>query len=326
MCNPSILSRLSLIGHKQTPTHHTKHHTTMLSDSLYSLARSKLHLSTSSKDSCSLHRWVLIKNSIVNSQSSTPPPALPDTHHDSVDEDDDDDADEVLDSVEVVDSFMFPDAGKLVSESSTDEAKASEAQWLDSLLETLGDDDDDDFSVDSEHHLSALPADDDEFPLYSSMVSPISSPGDLPNHSSYYPTSSISVQYPVPYPPYHPPLIHAYHFDTTLVSSFSAPHEDPLPYYDLDDLEDLPVPDAIEDTSDDESDAPTTPSLGRSSSSLTLVNPASVPLPAERSSGLRHSDPRVYIDADDPYFCFEIDPLPFSDEHLTTSYNHYQEC
>jgi len=261
-----------------------------------------------------LHRWVLLKNSIVNTLSSSAPQLH--THHDSVDEDEDD-ADEVLHSVEVVDSFMFPDAGKLVSESTTEEAKASEAQWLDSLLETLGDDDDDDFSVDSEHHISTLPADDDEFPLYRPTVSPMSSSADLPNRSSYYP-SSISVQYPVPYPPYHPPLIHAYHFEP-LVSSFSPPSEDPLPYHDLDDLEDLPVPDAIEDTSDDESDAPTTPSLGRSSSSLTLVDPASVPLPAERNSRLR---PRVYIDMDDPYLCFELDPLPFPDEQLTT--NRYQ--
>ena len=292
----------------------------MLSDSLYSLARSKLHLSTSSKDSTSLHRWVLIKNSIVNSLSSTTPPTLP--NNDSVDEDDDD-ADEVLDSVEVVNSFMFPDAGKLVSESTTEEAKASEAQWLDSLLETLGDDDDDDFGVDSEHNVSTLPADEYEFPLYSPIVSPVSSSDDLPSES-YYPTSSISV----PYSPYPPPLIHAYDFDPTfeplepLVSSFSAPYEDPLPYHNLDNLED--VPDAIEDTSDDESDAPTTPSLGRSSSSLTL-DPASVPLPpAERSSRLRHSDPRVYIDVDEQYFCFEMDPLPFFDEHFTTSYNHNQ--
>ena len=312
---------LTFLGSFTNSDKHPQHpaqpaHTTMLSDSLYSLARSKLHLSTSSKDSTSLHRWVLIKNSIVNSLSSTTPPALPDTHNDSVDEDDDD-ADEVLNSVEVVNSFMFPDAGKLVSESTTEEAKASEAQWLDSLLETLGDDDDDDFNVDSEHNVSTLPADDDEFPLYSPIVSPMSSSDDLPS-DSYYPTSPISV----PYPPYHPPLIHAYDFTTfeplePLISSFSAPYEDPLPYHNLDDLED--VPDAIEDTSDDESDAPTTPSLGRSSSSLTL-DPASVPLPAERSR-LRHSDPRVYIDGDDQYFCFEFDPLPFPDEHLTTSYN-----
>lgn len=280
----------------------------LLSESLHSLARSKLHLSTSSKDSCSLHRWVLLKNSIVNSLSSTPPPALPVTHNDSVDEDDDDEADEVLDSVEVVDSFMFPDAGKLVGET-TEEAKASEAQWLDSLLQTLGDDDDDDFSVDSEQNISSLPTDDDEFPLYSPIVSSPMSSSD--GHSSYYSTSSISVPYPVPYPP----LSHAYHFDTTfepLVSPFSAPYENPLPYHDLDHLEDMP--EAIEDTSDDDSDAPTTPSLGRSSSSLT-----SVPL-AERGSGLRHCDPCVYIDVDNRYFCFEMDPLPFP---LTTSYDHY---
>lgn len=283
-------------------------------DSLHSLARSKLHLSTSSKDSSSLHRWVLIKNSIVN---STPRPVLPDKHNDE-----DDDDDEVLDSV---DSFMFPDAGKLVSESTSEEAMASEVQWLDSLLQTLGDDDDDDdLNIDLEQNVSTLPTDEDEFPLYSPVVSPMSSSDDLPSQS-YFPTSPISVSYPVPYPPHHPPLIHAYHFDTTfeplepLVSSFSAPYEDPLPYHDLDDMED--VPEAIEDTSDDESDALTTPSLGRSSSSLTL-DPASVPLPpAGRSSRLRHSNPRVYIDVDDHYFCFEMDPLPFPDEHLATSYD-----
>jgi hypothetical protein len=220
---------------------------------------------------------------------------------------------------------MFPDAGKLVSESTTEEAMASEAQWLDSLLQTLGDDDDDDLNIDSDQNVSALPTDDDEFPLYSPVVSPMSSSDDLAGQS-YFPTSPISMAYPVPYPPpHHPPLIHAYHFDTTfepLASSFSAPYEDPLPYHDLDDMED--VPEAIEDTSDDDSDALTTPSLGRSSSSLTL-DPASVPVPAaERSSRLRHSDPRVYINVDDHYFCFEMDPLPFPDEHLTTSYNHYQ--
>jgi len=172
-----------------------------------------------------------------------------------------------------------------------------------------------------------LPADEDEFPLYSPLASPVSPSSDLDNHSSCY-SSTISVQYPVPYPPYHPPPpIHAYHFvDSTFDPSFSTPCENPLPYHDLDDLEDLPVPDAIEDTSDDESDAPTTPSLGRSSSSITFVDPASVPLPTERSSRLRHSDPRVYIDVDDPYFSFEIDPLPFPDEQFTTPYNRYQEC
>ncbi|KAF8162901.1 hypothetical protein B0H34DRAFT_794663 [Crassisporium funariophilum] len=300
--------------------------------SLSSLTRSKLHLSNSSKDSYSLHRWVLLKNSIIHSPSLTDsalPTTLPDINpaYPLDDENDDDDTEEVIGSVEV-DSFMFPDAGKLVGVSNTAGARSSEAQWLDSLLETLGDDDDDDYSVDSDHHISALPVDDDEFPLYSPMVSPMSSSDDLPSQPSYY-SSSISVSYPVPYPPFHPPLIHAYHFDSSfdpLVSSVSAPYEDPLPYHHMDDLEDLPVPDAIEDTSDDESDALTTPSLGRSSSSLSLIDAASIPLPAERSR-LRHASPRVYVDSDDSYFySFELDPLPFPEEHRTTSYNHYQEC
>jgi hypothetical protein len=224
---------------------------------------------------------------------------------------------------------MFPDAGQLVGSSASSGAKSSEAQWLDSLLETLGDDEDeDDFSVDSDHPISALPVDDDELTLYSPTGSPNSSSDDLPNQSAYFP-SSISVSYPVPYPPYQPSLIHAYHFDSSfdsLLPSVSAPLEAPLPYHDSDEIEDLPVPDAIEDTSDDESDAPTTPSLGRSSSSLSLVDAASIPLPPERSR-LRHANPRVYVDSNDSYFYSFEDPLPFPDDRLhTTSYNHYSEC
>jgi hypothetical protein len=93
----------------------------------------------------------------------------------------------------------------------------------------------------------------------------------------------------------------------------------------MDDVEDLAVPDAIEDTSDDESDVISTPSLIRSSSHLSLVDPASVPLPAERR---RRPELHIYIDTDDSYYHpFELDPLPFRDDRLT-SYNHhvYQEC
>ncbi|KAF8911161.1 hypothetical protein CPB84DRAFT_1763481 [Gymnopilus junonius] len=299
------------------------------SSNLSHLARNKLHLSVSGKDSWSLHRWVLLKNSILNSPSqntitfTNSQPELSSYSHDDGDDDDDtEEVHEVLSSIEA-DAFMFPD-GSSVSVPSG--AKSSEAQWLDSLLETLGDDDDeDDFNVDSDHPISPLPVDDDEFPLYTPVVSPLSSSDDLPNQSAYY-SSSISVSYPVPYPPYQPPLIHAYPFDSVYSSSPALPYEDPLPYHDMNDIEDLPVPDAIEDTSDDESDAPTTPSLGRSSSSLSLVDAASVPLPAERSR-LRHANPRVYVDSNDSYFySFEIDPLPFPDEQFHTSYNHYQQC
>ncbi|PPR03930.1 hypothetical protein CVT26_001136 [Gymnopilus dilepis] len=304
------------------------------SSTLSNLAHNKLSLSFSGKGSWSLHRWVLLKNSMPYLSSQTPSPSpttQPDntySHDDGDDDDDTEEVPEVLSSGET-DAFMFPDAGQLVGHSASAVsfgAKSSEAQWLDSLLETLGDDEDeDDFNVDSDHPISPLPVDDDEFPLYTPVVSPLSSSDDLPNQSAYY-SPSVSVSYPVPYPPYQPPLIHAYPFDSIYASSPAPPYEDPLPYHDMNDIEDLPVPDAIDDTSDDESDAPTTPSLGRSSSSLSLVDAASVPLPAERSR-LRHADPRVYVDSNDSYFYpFEIDPLPFPDEQLHSSYNHYQQC
>ncbi|KAJ7063146.1 hypothetical protein C8F01DRAFT_59112 [Mycena amicta] len=97
-----------------------------MTSNLFALARSKL--SADSKDSFSLHRWVLLKNSIIQplpssaqTVSPTPPP-------------DDDDGDYESDA------FMFPDGGKLM-EGISSEAAASEAAWLDSLLETLGEDD-----------------------------------------------------------------------------------------------------------------------------------------------------------------------------------------
>lgn len=301
------------------------------SASLHSLARSKLHLSFGSKDGCSLHRWVLLKNSITRTPASTYSPAAtgPSVDVKSVypldDGEEDDDADEEIGSEEV-DSFMFPDAGKFVEGHTTNDNN-SEAQWLDSLLETLGDDDEDDFGVESDANVSVVPADDDE--LLSPIGSPMSSSDDLPSQPSYYPLP-ITVAYPVPYPPFHPPLIRSYEFDPTFDSplvSLPAPYDDPLPYHDLDDAEESSVPDAIEDTSDDESDAPTTPSLGRSGSSLSLAEAASIPLPTQRSR-LRHP-PHVYVDSDDSYFYpFEFDPLPFPVDyhHRNNSYNSYQEC
>jgi hypothetical protein len=303
------------------------------SPNLSLLARSKLHLSISGKDSCSLHRWVLLKNSIVRSPSqnhstytTTSQPEVNSAFNND-DGEEDDDAEEVLGFVGT-DAFMFPDAGQLVSAPASSGTQSSEAQWLDSLLETLGDDDDDDdFHPDSDHQNSSLAVDDDEFPLYSPSVSPMSSSDSLHHQPAYFP-SSVSVPYPVPYPPYQSPFLHAFPFDSSLpslVSSVPAPYEVPLPYHDEDDLENLQVPDAIEDTSDDESDAPTTPSLGRSSSSLSLVDAASIPLPPDRSR-LRHASPRVYNSDDSYFYSLDIDPLPFPVEQFHTSYNHYQQC
>ena len=94
--------------------------------------------------------------------------------------------------------------------------------------------------------------------------------------------------------------------------------------------EDLCVPDAIEDTSDDESDALSTP-YTQSVASLSPTDPASVPLPTERTRLRGH--PHVYVESDSDYFYpFELDPpLPFHDEdHSDTARVFrppvYQEC
>jgi len=291
------------------------------SSNLFSLARSKLHLSVGSKDSCNLHRWVLLKNSIIHSPTLTSTVAVTNStqvcSREDGDDDDEEDDPEVSGSVEV-DSFMFPDAGKFVNVQAAD-VKASEAQWLDSLLETLGDDDEDDFPVESDIHISAVTPEDDEDHFLSPLGSPMSSSDDLHNQPAYY-SSSNPVSYPIPYPIFHPPLLHSYHFD------LPAPYEDPLPYYaSNDDSEDLSVPDAIEDTSDDESEAPPTPSFGRSSSSLSL-EAASVPLPVEHSRLRQSHPPHVYVNSGDEYFYpFDIDGLPFPAIHHL-AHNPYQDC
>lgn len=275
---------------------------------LFSLARSKLHVSVG-KDN-SLHRWVLLKNSMIRSL-----PAITSTSQLEAQASCSSDYDEEDEAVteEESDAFMFPDGGKLI-DGPSEEVNTSEAAWLDSLLETLADDDDD--YTDADVHVSVFPVDDEDDQLLSPSISPMSSSDDLP--------TTINMQYPVPYPSFHPPLIHSYsNFDSSL-SSIPPPYDDPLPYYGLED-DVPPVPDAIEDTSDDESEDPPTPSVGQSTSSLTLVDPASIPLPGERS-GLRHLiHPQVYTDTDDSYFYpLELDPIPFPDDRRHSYI--YQEC
>lgn len=280
---------------------------------LSSLARSKLHHSGGGKDKCSLHRWVLLKNSILRAlplttNASQPSPS--DVGYSDPPRGAEEDA-----TPDDVDAFMFPDVGNMVDNPTVD-GNASEAQWLDSLLETLGDDDDDYFSVDN---ASVLQPDDDDDHLLSPIISPMSSSDDLTSNTDF---SSIAVSYPVPYPPFHPPLISYHQLDSSFDSLDIA--GDPLPYYDPDDIEDLPVPDAIEDTSDDESDTPLTPSVGLSSSSLSSLDPSTASPPTERS----RSSPHVYINSHHSSFYpyeLDLDPLPFSDR-LHSPYNYYQEC
>jgi hypothetical protein len=278
---------------------------------LQTLALSKLYSSNTS-----LHRRVLLRNSIIHSAShpedTTPVSEYPQitpayvNHNEEVDEEEE--AEDISPVVEV-DAFMFPDAGRFIADYDA-EVKAQEAQWLDSLLETLAEDEDDDYPADSDTRTSPAPPDEDEEQLFSPTLSPLSSSDDL-NQSCYY-SSSDSVPYSA-----------RFAFDSSLSRDFatvsifnsslpspSSSYEHPFPYHDIDDIEDSSVPDAIEDESDDESDATSTPSFGRSSTSLTLDTATSF---SPEPSGLAHRTP-VFSDKDKRNYVVELDPLPFPDE------------
>lgn len=266
------------------------------SNSLFSLARNKLQSVVSGhvKDSCSLHRWVLLKNSIIRSHDSAPDAVAVQGEADT--ESTHSHLEEVFDE-EDNDAFMFPDP----------HAQDEENQWLDSLLENLEDDDD-------YEPPSALPATDDDEPL-SPLYSPMSSSDDLVDQTAFY-------SYPIPYPPLHPPLIPDWcELEASTDSMDSLPvtpalYDNPLPYYDVDDLEESSVPDAIDDLSDDDSDSPLTPSSG---SAASISPPSSISLPMSRErTRLPLSHPQVYVEMDEPsYYAFELDPLPFPHESTT---------
>lgn len=273
---------------------------------LHSITRSKLYESVSSKDQCSLHRWVLLKNSILSTStlSDTQVSEYPETSLNSNEEPDEEEelAEEEISSV-AINSFMFPDAGNFVSDQ---DAHNSEAEWLDSLLETLAEDEDDDFPSDSDVHTSALPVDEDDDQLLSPSVSPLASSEDLPQSRFF---SSLLVPYSDNFSPFHNSSSRNYEVSAPLKNptpSFSSVIEDPLPYHDPDDIEDSSVPDAIEDVSDDESDTLSTPSFGRSINSLFFDTSAKPSSPIDRHSlSFKHSpNPAPY----------HLDPLPFADE------------
>lgn len=290
--------------------------------SLFTMARNKLQAAIGGKDTCNLHRWVLLKNSVFRFQPCPPPPAVPSStspnalpaEHDEGKDADESEAEENY-------SFMFPDASNLVIRGATD-MHSSEAEWLDSLLESLGDEGDDEFGSDSD--TPGVPVEDDDDSPLSPLTSPMSSSDDLLNQNAYY-SPAIENPYPVPYPPFHPPLVRPCQLSPIIESPAISPPStyDALPYYDIDELDDFP--EAIEDVSDDESDAPSTPSLYRSSE-LCFAHPTDVQLQGERRRA--SSLPHVYIRTTDYYFDrFELDPLPFPDEDNFSSYNPvYQEC
>ena len=270
---------------------------------LFTMARSKLHVAIGGKDNCNLHRWVLLKNSVFHSQSPPTPSVLsaPSSSVCVCSEDVADDEDDGAES----DSFMFPDASKLIPQGDTDMA-VSEAEWLDSLLETLCEGEEDEFCADSDVQVSVVAVEEDDDASLSPLTSPMSSSDDLPNQQAHC-SPPPAVPYPVPCPFFHPPLVRPYELGPSIESPLISP---PLPHsalhrYDIDELDDLSVPEAIEDTSDDESDAPSTPSLGRSSDPFFGTS-----LSGERKK--QRSQPNVYIrTTGSVYDRFELDPLPF---------------
>ena len=91
-----------------------------------------------------------------------------------------------------------------------------------------------------------------------------------------------------------------------------------LPYNAEDDIDDLPVPDTVEDLPDDESDALSSPTPATRSPSMSLIDASA------RSSGRArgHVVPQVYVNADGSYFRhgLELDPLPFAHDSSNPSH------
>lgn len=283
---------------------------------LASLARLKLHSGSSngSRDNLSLHRWVLLKNSIIRDDAAPLTPAeeerdsgAPSLVPDAPDAEDDED-DDALNYDGAFFNFLFPDPG-YGAEAQRDAATiATEEQWFDSLLETLGDDEDDDSN---QHHIpsavkliaSTPPEADDVYhsnahpPQPSDPASPASSYSDEYSLASPppLPLQSIAVPYPVPYPPLVKPYgaAPAAHDDDANEEDelcYYAPRARPatpvaaastaayfLPYNDLEDSY-LSMPDAMEDSAlsdDDTEPLPATPwSRSRSSFSYSVSDVA----------------------------------------------------
>ncbi|KAI6022700.1 hypothetical protein EDC04DRAFT_2869657 [Pisolithus marmoratus] len=184
------------------------------------MARNKLHAAVGGKDTCNLHRWVLLKNLIFRFQPCPPPPATPGSTTSNVLPTQNDEGKGTGESeVDENDSFMFPDASNLVIRGATD-VHSSEAEWLDSLLESLRDGGEDEFEPDSD--IPGVPVEDDDDPPLSPLASPTSSSDDLLNQNAYYAPPN-NHPYPVPYPPFHPPLVRPCQLELYFANSTPVP-------------------------------------------------------------------------------------------------------
>jgi len=234
------------------------------------------------RDNRSLHRWVLLKNSLKQdpstpnqSTTSTTTPTSPEEEVEDFDLEDD------------MFSFLFPDPGDSSVENN---GQANEEQWFEALMESLGEDEDS-YSDASSSQVSLLPIEDAEISCASC-------------------TSSIS-HYPIPYPPFHPPLLKSVDID----SGYYSPTIHSLSLYQPGSPI-ASVPDAMEDTSDDSSsEALATPYSG-SRSSLSIIYP-----PIDHRGGAMQ-EPYVYSPVDTAFYNpFGRDPLPYAADLEMPVYN-----
>ncbi len=223
--------------------------------SCVSLARDKLHGAATHgpRDNLRLCRWVLLKNSLTNaisrSTETTPsPPAdipLPPSPEPVF---------ATLEQVPEIEAFLFPDGDVFAEFFPVDEQYStsvsshadlgSEAQWLDSLLESLSEEQEPDTLV------AAAPAydeEDEDCDLVSLLDLPSSEDLSLSTPESICLPPSPPLEPFLPGQPSHP-LYPPNHLMLYSLSDLS------------DDLESLALPDAIEDSySDTDSDSINTP-------------------------------------------------------------------
>lgn len=285
-----------------------------------SLARLKLRSAYQggSRDNLSLHRWVLLKNSLVCDAhtDSNPSTAAPVSTTTDADTDSDFDGEEVDSLEDGMFAYLFPDPGDALGDACDEQG--SEAQWFDSVWESLADSDDD---VDGAYYSPTFASADSN-----TNNDPANLPAGLAASSSSYSDdfatldSSATSPYSVSYPTVHPPLVLPFQLDSSPCFCSSPDSYSLCPSHEIDDADES-VPDAIEDVSDDESDSIHTP-FSRSRSSLSLVDPASIPLPHEGQ------EPHIFSASNDS-FPYNPDPLPYSDynsEHTSPVYGPYQTC
>jgi len=278
--------------------------------SVFSLALDKLHAvcGGGSRNGYNLHRWVLLKNFAHSHLTLATEEAERETDADSYRR-------EELSVSENEDGFILPDPYFIGPQGGV--TYDNESEWLDALLEDLTAEEQRNSVQSPEASTSVISTPEDFDEPLSPLYTPMSSTDDF-GENLLSPDRDDAPLEPAWYELEDSP-------DSTRSSPLTI-YDHPLPYYNVDSVQDLSVPGAIDDLSDEEEDSPATPSVTSASSSLDDSDALHTPL--EQPRGLPH--PRVFVDMDNSYFrSYEIDPLPFADSAADPTpafVPSYQEC